>query len=199
MSPAIKLLGTVVLRRSDGVVVDAGAVPTSKALDLLRLLVAADEQERGADHYIGLLWPTADEARGRMSLRTAVAQLRRALGPDVVRRSGDLLTLGDVETRRRPAPSRCRRPSSGTGAWARTSRCSGWSRDLEDVLRCRPGGLEWVVRGRLRAARGAARGCVASVLLDGAEQPRGWLTRARASTSPSGPTTCSAARRRHVR
>jgi DNA-binding SARP family transcriptional activator len=98
MSPAIKLLGTVAFRRSDGVVVDAGAVPTSKALDLLRLLVAADGREHGADHYIGLLWPTADDARGRMSLRTAVAQLRRALGPDVVRRSGDLVRLGDVES-----------------------------------------------------------------------------------------------------
>src|SRR5689334_11867311 len=96
MSPAIKLLGTVVLERVDGVV--DGTVPTSKALDLLRLLVAAEGQERGADHYAGLLWPSADEARGRMSLRTAVAQLRRALGPDAVLRSGDLLTLGDVET-----------------------------------------------------------------------------------------------------
>ena len=98
MSPAIKLLGTVELRRSDGVVLDASTVPTSKALDLLRLLVAADEQARGADHYIGLLWPTADEERGRMSLRTAMAQLRRVLGPDAVRRSGDLVTVGDVES-----------------------------------------------------------------------------------------------------
>jgi DNA-binding SARP family transcriptional activator len=95
MSPAIKLLGTVVLQRSDGVV-NASGLPTSKALDLLRLLVGAEHQARGADHYIAQLWPTADEERGRMSLRTAVAQLRRALGPDVVRRAGDLVMLGDV-------------------------------------------------------------------------------------------------------
>ena len=98
MSPAIELLGTVVFRRGDGLVVDAGAVPTTKAMDLLRLLAAADQRELGADHYIGLLWPTTDEARGRMSLRTAVAQLRRVLGPDVVHRSGDLLRLGDIDT-----------------------------------------------------------------------------------------------------
>lgn len=97
MSPAIKFLGAVVLRRSDGVVDDA-TVPTSKALDLLRLLVAANGRERSADHYIGQLWPTVDDSRGRMSLRTAVAQLRRALGPDVVSRSGDLVTLGDVDS-----------------------------------------------------------------------------------------------------
>jgi DNA-binding SARP family transcriptional activator len=96
LSPAVTLLGSVSFRRSDGVVVDASAVPTSKALDLLRLVVGAGDHARTADHYIGLLWPTADEERGRMSLRTALAQLRRAFGPDVVRRSGEHLTLGDV-------------------------------------------------------------------------------------------------------
>jgi DNA-binding SARP family transcriptional activator len=98
LSPAVTLLGSVSFRRSDGVVVDASAVPTSKALDLLRLLVGAGDHARTADHYIGLLWPTADEERGRMSLRTALAQLRRAFGPDVVRRSGEHLTLGNVES-----------------------------------------------------------------------------------------------------
>ena len=62
MSPAVKVLGTVVIRRSDGVVVDAGAVPTSKALDLLRLLVGAGEQAHGADHYIAPA--LADRGRG---------------------------------------------------------------------------------------------------------------------------------------
>src|SRR5689334_21093640 len=80
MSPAIKLLGTVELRRSDGVVLDASALPTSKALDLLRLLIAADEE------------------RGRMSLRTALAQLRRVLGPEAVRRAGELVMVGDVDS-----------------------------------------------------------------------------------------------------
>ncbi|MDF1605623.1 BTAD domain-containing putative transcriptional regulator [Nocardioides sp. YIM 152315] len=95
MPARLNLLGTMVFERQDGVVVDAGAVPTVKALDLLRLLVGA----RGwtcADHYVGQLWPAADTGRGRGSLRTAMAQLRKVLGPEVLSRSGDLIALGEV-------------------------------------------------------------------------------------------------------
>lgn len=96
---AIRLLGTVRFDRDEGPLLDADAIPTVKALDLLRLLAAAGDAWHCADHYISVLWPSAGtEQHGRASLRTAVAQLRRALGPDVVQRSGDLLGLGDVWT-----------------------------------------------------------------------------------------------------
>ena len=57
MSPAMQLLGTVVSSAVDGVV-DAGDVPTSKALDLLRLLVASEGAGSGAPTTTSrLLWP----------------------------------------------------------------------------------------------------------------------------------------------
>ncbi|WP_426247391.1 AfsR/SARP family transcriptional regulator [Nocardioides sp. LHG3406-4] len=99
MPTTIRLLGTIRFERDDGVLVDAEAVPTVRALDLLRLLAEAGETWRRADHYVALLWPAAGtDQHGRASLRTAIAQLRRTLGPDVVRRSGDRIGLGDVWT-----------------------------------------------------------------------------------------------------
>lgn len=98
MSPMIQLLGTIAIHRPDRAVAQSATVATSKALDLLRLLVTAKEEHRTAEYYIGVLWPAADRERGRMSLRTALAQIRRDLGADAVRRSGDLLVLGEVDS-----------------------------------------------------------------------------------------------------
>jgi DNA-binding SARP family transcriptional activator len=99
MTVGIRLLGTVRFELEDGRCAEADVVPTVKALDLLRLLADAGDSWRSADHYISVLWPAAGtDEHGRASLRTAVAQLRRALGPDVVRRSGDLIGLGDATT-----------------------------------------------------------------------------------------------------
>ena len=99
MTVNIRLLGAIRFDVPGCQPVDAGVVPTVKALDLLRLLAAAGDGWLRADHYVSLLWPTADtDEHGRASLRTAVAQLRRALGPDVVQRAGDLIGIGDVST-----------------------------------------------------------------------------------------------------
>ena len=99
MTVSIRLLGTIRFEVDDGPPVDATVVPTVKALDLLRLLVASDDSWQRADHYISLLWPAAaTDDHGRASLRTAVAQLRRALGPELVQRSGELIGLGDART-----------------------------------------------------------------------------------------------------
>ena len=99
MTVSIQLLGTIRFEVDDGPPVDATVVPTVKALDLLRLLVASDDSWQRADHYISLLWPAAaTDDHGRASLRTAVAQLRRALGPELVQRSGELIGLGDART-----------------------------------------------------------------------------------------------------
>ncbi len=72
------------------------AVPTVKALDLLRLLAVTGRTWQSGDHYIAQLWPESDHGHARASLRTAVAHLRRAFGPEIVRRSGDLLGVGDI-------------------------------------------------------------------------------------------------------
>ncbi len=98
MSSTLRLIGTIGFQRDDGTDVDVDAVPTVKALDLVRLLAAGGQDGARADTLIEHLWPATDDARGRASLRTALAQLRRVLGSDVVRRSGDVLSLGDVDT-----------------------------------------------------------------------------------------------------
>ena len=98
MPAAIHLLGTIAFRHTDGTAAGSDAIPTSKTLDLLRLLAVAGDDSRSADYYIHELWPRPTRRSGRMSLRTAVAHLRRALDGDAVRRSGDLLKLGDVDT-----------------------------------------------------------------------------------------------------
>ncbi len=166
MSAALTLLGAVAYRHADDAVAAAVVVPTIKALDLLRLLAGAGHMALGAGHYIALLWPEADDAKGRMSLRTALAQLRRALGPDVVQRDGDLLRLGDVETdvarlRRGVAEvDELRRAGDDAGVVAAVGVLE---RECGADLVVSPGSCEAVfaLRDQLRASRGEA-------VLDGA-------------------------------
>src|SRR2546430_10530294 len=50
---------------------------------------------RPRDELIAALWPESDESRGRDSLRHALMDLRRALGPESVRAEGDTLSLAE--------------------------------------------------------------------------------------------------------
>ncbi|WP_157210308.1 AfsR/SARP family transcriptional regulator [Nocardioides aequoreus] len=161
MSAALTLLGALTYRHADEAVAAAVVVPTTKALDLLRLLVGAGHVALGAGHYIALLWPEADADRGRMSLRTALAQLRRALGPEVVQRDGDLLRLGDVETdvarlrRAGKQVERLRRAGDDAGVVAAAL---ALERECGADLVVSPGSCEAVfaLRDELRAVRGDA-------------------------------------------
>lgn len=68
--------------------------PINGARRLAVLVYLALARPRGLharDTLIGLLWPEADQAGGRHSLRNALHALRQALGPDVIVTSGDSL------------------------------------------------------------------------------------------------------------
>jgi DNA-binding SARP family transcriptional activator len=58
---------------------------------LVYLVLARPRGLHSRDTLIGLLWPDADQAGGRHSLRNALHALRQALGADVIVTSGDTL------------------------------------------------------------------------------------------------------------
>jgi len=84
------LLGAPTLLR-DG---QAISFRTRKALALLCYL-AASPGPHPRERLLALLWPAADEGRGRANLRTALLYLRDALGPtaSLLRAEGGLLAL----------------------------------------------------------------------------------------------------------
>src|SRR5436305_1655612 len=74
----LKLFGRL-LARSEVRVVDR--FRTEKTRLLLAYLAFYANRSHSREELIALLWPDADEAHGRVSLRTALASLRRQLEP----------------------------------------------------------------------------------------------------------------------
>lgn len=74
----IRLLGQLEVRR-DGQPLD---FPTHKVKELLAYLVTHRDRAHPRTVLANLLWPDADEDRGRTNLRKALSLLRRILGPD---------------------------------------------------------------------------------------------------------------------
>lgn len=91
----VRLLGPLVVRRPDGGVVGDRDWRGAKNLDLLRLLALCGGRVR-TDEAVAALWPDAPPRRAAASLRTALFELRRLLGPDHVVRSGEDLLLRDT-------------------------------------------------------------------------------------------------------
>ena len=58
---------------------DEIAFPTRKAAALLAYLVVEGGRRHSREDLTSLLWPEADENRGRANLRQTLARLRRAL------------------------------------------------------------------------------------------------------------------------
>ncbi|HTW97972.1 MAG TPA: BTAD domain-containing putative transcriptional regulator [Acidimicrobiales bacterium] len=88
---SIRTLGGFELRRGgDGV-----DLPAGKPEQLVKLL-AVSGGRLPADVAIEALWPDAESQSGRKRLRNVLNRLH-AVVPDVVRRAGDVLELGDVE------------------------------------------------------------------------------------------------------
>lgn len=92
----VSMLGTLIVRRSDGTVVEPGSWRTGKTADLVRLLALGAGQPVPIDRLLSVLWPKSDPQRGRASLRTAVAQVRQVLGRDCIERSLAGLRLVDT-------------------------------------------------------------------------------------------------------
>lgn len=91
----VRVLGPFRVRTAAGDVVDARAWRTVKTRDLVRLL-AVTGRPVPVERLVDVLWPGADPAHGRGSLRTAASQIRQILGEDVLVRRDDALGLAGV-------------------------------------------------------------------------------------------------------
>ncbi|CAN5188758.1 hypothetical protein BH20ACT5_BH20ACT5_14610 [soil metagenome] len=92
----IRILGSFRVRRADGSLVASQEWRTGKTADLLRLLAVRSQGAVPVERLLEALWPDVDEQRGRASLRTAIAQIRRILGQDSVERRLGGLVLRDA-------------------------------------------------------------------------------------------------------
>ncbi len=90
------MLAPLQVRRADGTRVRDREWRTSKTADLVRWLAVRAGDPVPADVLVEQLWPSVDPVRGRASLRTAVAHVRRVLGGDCVERRLDGLVLRDA-------------------------------------------------------------------------------------------------------
>jgi DNA-binding SARP family transcriptional activator len=89
----VRLLGQLLVRRSDGSVVAPDEWRTTRTTDLLRLLALDAGQPVPTHVVIDRLWPNVDSERGRASLRTAASQLRKVLRVDCLERRAGALVL----------------------------------------------------------------------------------------------------------
>jgi DNA-binding SARP family transcriptional activator len=98
----IRLLGALRVQRVDGTWATPDEFRTSKTRQLLRLLALQAGGPSPVATLVDVLWPTASEARGRASLRTAASQIRSTLRANHVVRVGDALHLeaADVDVAR---------------------------------------------------------------------------------------------------
>ena len=85
----LRTLGTLDLRAPDGRELRTVLAQPKRTALLVYLAVATPRGFHRRDALLGLFWPELDESRGRASLSTAVYNLRRALGPDVLVSRGD--------------------------------------------------------------------------------------------------------------
>lgn len=83
----LEILGTPGLVAEDGAAVGPVLARPREFALLAYLAVRPDERHR-RDSLLALLWPELDERRARKALRQGLYELRRSLGPDVIRGTG---------------------------------------------------------------------------------------------------------------
>ncbi|HKS04761.1 MAG TPA: BTAD domain-containing putative transcriptional regulator, partial [Gemmatimonadaceae bacterium] len=87
---SLRVLGTVEVRTGDERGTDAVAVQPKRLALLLYLALAEPAGLHARDRLLGLLWPGADDASSRHSLRNALHALRGVLG------DGAIVTRGEA-------------------------------------------------------------------------------------------------------
>ncbi|HEX7978071.1 MAG TPA: tetratricopeptide repeat protein [Gemmatimonadaceae bacterium] len=87
----LRLLGTASIEGSDGP--RTGRATQGRRLALLAMLAAARGRALSRDKLVAVLWPEATPERARPQLSDALYILRGALGEDVIRATGDDLSL----------------------------------------------------------------------------------------------------------
>ncbi len=86
----LNCLGGFELRNRAGERID---IPAKKTKALLAFLALADGRPESRDKLAALLWEDAAAAQGRHSLRQALADLRKALGTDLLQTAADAVTV----------------------------------------------------------------------------------------------------------
>lgn len=89
--PYLRLLGGVSLEQDNEVL--EGRAAQKRRLAILALLAAAPGRTMGRERITDLIWPEKDEDRGRRLLSTAVYEIRKQLGEEVLLTRGDELAL----------------------------------------------------------------------------------------------------------
>jgi TolB-like protein len=88
--PSLRLLDGFELRDAAGCPIE---LRTRKSRQLLAHLAVAPGRARSREHLAALLWADRQEEQARASLRSALADLRRALGPGALAADGDGVAL----------------------------------------------------------------------------------------------------------
>ena len=97
MAFRLRLLGAATIFSEEGPL--GGAVAQRRRLAVLALLAVAGPGGVSRDKLVALLWPEEDTERARDRLADAVYALRKALGRDAVRATGDELRLDPAVVR----------------------------------------------------------------------------------------------------
>ena len=84
----LRTLGTIELRGEDGATIQ-GPLRHAKRTALLAYLAAPDPVRlHRRETLVALLWPELDDDHGRGMLRHELYELRRVMGPEVIRSEG---------------------------------------------------------------------------------------------------------------
>ncbi len=159
----IRLLGTLEARRGDVVL---SRFATSRVAALLARLALFPQRMHSREELAGALWPDADADAGRLSLRVALASLRRQIEPSPVP-PGSVLLADRTAVRLNPAAFACdaARFEAALRTAARAPLSAEKHAALHDALALYEGELlpgfydEWILdeRERLQALAEEAR------------------------------------------
>ena len=87
----LRLFGTASIEGSDGPL--TGRATQGRRLALLAMLAVSRGRALSRDKLVAVLWPEATPERARPQLSDALYILRGALGEDLIRATGDDLSL----------------------------------------------------------------------------------------------------------
>jgi DNA-binding SARP family transcriptional activator len=85
----LQLLGPVRISRADGLATGPLLTQPRRLAIVVYLALARPRGLQARDTLVALLWPEADQSRGRHALRNALHAIRQALGDELIETAGD--------------------------------------------------------------------------------------------------------------